>query len=174
MPINRFSKTKKYSNTFRQRLKNTNSKKRTNKKRTNKKRTNKKRTNKKRTNKKRTNKKRTNKKRTNKHRVAKKLYQRGGKFNTAEEAQIRDKLKEKGVTDNEKIDSYIEKLGLSSQVFSGPIFEQLTYQLDGVSLEELDDWVNGMGFFEEDVKTDNENTENTDDIDDSEYTDDTN
>ena len=156
MPINRFSKTKKSSNTFRQRLKNTNSKRRTNKKRTNKKRG-------------------TNKKRTNKHRVAKKLYQRGGKFNLAEEAQLRDKLKEKGVTDNEKIDSYIEKLGLSSQLFSGSSFEQeLIYQLDAVPLEKLDEWVNGMGVFEEDVKTDNENTENTDDTDDSEYTEDTN
>ncbi len=105
--------------------------------------------------------------RRNRHRRSRsrsrKYYQHGGKFNDAEEEQIKAKLREKGITDDAEINQMIQKLGMSSQQFAGPYFEQLLHQMNAMdSPEEMREFVENMNEFEENVETDIE-SDNEDD-----------
>jgi len=131
-------------------------------KRTRKQRTRKQRTRKQRTRKQRTRKQRTRKQRTRKQRYIKNLFKYyGGKYNEAEETKIRNKLREIGVTDDAKIESYIQQLGLSAQIFSGDNLEQLLQQFDGIKekhsgpipTEDLEEFIN-YDYFQNLVETD--------------------
>lgn len=106
-------------------------------------------------------------------RYSKRVYQKGGLFNSTETARLTTELKRIGFTDENEINNIIADMGKASQQFSKPQdFEELLNQMSTFNngdTEEFKEWVKDIvPMFEGRVETDTEDNSDSDNEDEDE------